>query len=177
MRQVAQLVGEADRLPEAPEIFAARRAWANMGEFAILLGDFSVMVGAKSRLQKRSSGNHSRPPFNDQPERAAFFARPAPMGCRPSSHFDHGRGYAGSRPAAHQKLVASQTPCRDGCEATSIVSALLRALPQHEFLDLAGRGLWQRAEQHGPRRLIMREVLAAEGDDFLGSGVRFRLQG
>jgi hypothetical protein len=42
MRQVAQLVGEADRLPEPPEIFAARRARANMGEFSVLLGDFAV---------------------------------------------------------------------------------------------------------------------------------------
>src|SRR5207302_9067007 len=50
MRQVPQLVGEADRLPEAAEIFAARRARSDMGEFDILLGDFAVVIGAKSRL-------------------------------------------------------------------------------------------------------------------------------
>ena len=40
-----------------------------------------------------------------------------------------------------------------------------RLVAQHEFLDLAGRGLGQRAEHHRPRRLVMRHVLAAEGDD------------
>ena len=34
-RQIVQLVGETDRLPEAAQIFAARRAGANMGEFRI----------------------------------------------------------------------------------------------------------------------------------------------
>jgi hypothetical protein len=50
MRQVVQLVGEADRLPEAAEIFAARRSGADMGELGILLGDFAVIVAAKSCL-------------------------------------------------------------------------------------------------------------------------------
>ena len=50
MRQVAQLVGEADRLPEAAEIFAARRALADMGEFGILRGDIAMKISAISRL-------------------------------------------------------------------------------------------------------------------------------
>src|SRR5262249_50238849 len=37
VRQIPQLVGEADRLPEAAQIFAARRARADMGELGILL--------------------------------------------------------------------------------------------------------------------------------------------
>src|SRR5712671_4609021 len=53
----------------------------------------------------------------------------------------------------------------------------LRALAQYEFLDLSGRGLRQRAEQHGPGRLETREMLAAEGDDLLGRCGRFGLQG
>ena len=38
LRKVAEFVGEADRLPEAAQIFAARRAGADMGEFGVLLG-------------------------------------------------------------------------------------------------------------------------------------------
>jgi hypothetical protein len=40
----------------------------------------------------------------------------------------------------------------------------LRALTQYEFLDLAGRSLWQRPEDHRPRHLEASEVLATEGD-------------
>jgi hypothetical protein len=42
MRQVLQFVGEADRLPETAEIFAARRARSDMGELGILLGNLTV---------------------------------------------------------------------------------------------------------------------------------------
>ncbi len=35
--QVAQFVGKADRLPKAAQIFAARRARADTGEFRIFL--------------------------------------------------------------------------------------------------------------------------------------------
>ena len=45
------------------------------------------------------------------------------------------------------------------------LSLPLRAFAQHEFLDFAGRGFRQRAEDDLPRHLEMRQVLAAEGDD------------
>jgi hypothetical protein len=51
MRQVAQLVGEADRLPETAEIFAAGCARADMGELGVLLRNLTVKVSAISRLQ------------------------------------------------------------------------------------------------------------------------------
>jgi hypothetical protein len=44
----------------------------------------------------------------------------------------------------------------------------LRALAHHELLDLAGRGLGQRAKNDAAWRLVMREVVAAEGDDLFG---------
>src|SRR5260370_753562 len=75
MRQVAQVVGEADRLPEAAEIFAAWRARADMGEFGILLGHLAAIIGAVSCLQKRSPGNHDRPPFNVEGRRSAPCAK------------------------------------------------------------------------------------------------------
>ena len=36
-RKVVQVVGKANRLPVAAEVFAARRAWADMGERGVLL--------------------------------------------------------------------------------------------------------------------------------------------
>jgi hypothetical protein len=56
-------------------------------------------------------------------------------------------------------------------------STLLRALAQREFLDLAGGGFWERAEDHSSRRLEMGEVGAAEGDDVFRRGFGFGLQG
>ena len=49
-RQVLQLVGEADRLPEAAHIFAARRIRTDMGEFAVLGRHVAVMVAAVTRF-------------------------------------------------------------------------------------------------------------------------------
>src|SRR6267378_2793409 len=45
------------------------------------------------------------------------------------------------------------------------LTGVFGALAQHEFLDLAGRGLRQGAEDDMPRRLEAGHVLAAEGDD------------
>src|SRR6266853_2497540 len=76
-----------------------------------------------------------------------------------SSPFEYRRGYARSHPAA---LCVSEV--------------CFRALAQHEFLDLAGRGLRQRTEHHGPRHLEAGEVVAAEGDDFIRRSGRLGLQ-
>ena len=46
---------------------------------------------------------------------------------------------------------------------------LLRFLAQRVFLDLAGRGFRQGAEDDAARRLVVREIGAAPGDD-VGSG-------
>ena len=64
LRQITQFVGEADRLPKAAQVFAARRAGSNMGELAVLAGDVTMEVAAKSRLQEGGSGGHCGPPFN-----------------------------------------------------------------------------------------------------------------
>src|SRR6266478_3593571 len=61
-RQILQLVREADRLPEAAHVLAARRAGTDMGELGVLLGDVPVEVGAVSRLQERGSRDHGNPP-------------------------------------------------------------------------------------------------------------------
>src|SRR5262245_17077882 len=52
----------------------------------------------------------------------------------------------------------------------------LRLLAQGELLDLAGRSLRQRAEDHGPRCLEPREVRAAVLDDLLGGRGHARLE-
>src|SRR6266436_3158970 len=65
-RQILQLIREADRLPEATHVLAARRAGTDMGELAVLLRHVPVEVGAIPRLQKRSSGSHRGSPFHHQ---------------------------------------------------------------------------------------------------------------
>src|SRR5947209_12154875 len=59
VRQIPQLVGEADRLPETAEVFAASRARADMGEFGVLLGDLAVIVDRKSTRLNSSHANIS----------------------------------------------------------------------------------------------------------------------
>jgi hypothetical protein len=49
-RQVLQIVGVADRLPEAAHIFAARRVGADMGEFAVLSRHVAMMIAAVTRF-------------------------------------------------------------------------------------------------------------------------------
>jgi hypothetical protein len=44
MGQVLQFVGEADRLPKAAQIFAARRVGADMGKFRFFLGHPTMEV-------------------------------------------------------------------------------------------------------------------------------------
>ena len=66
--QVAQFVGKADRLPKAAQIFAARRARADMGEFRIFFRNIAVEVAAIPRLQERGSGRHDKPPLTDRLE-------------------------------------------------------------------------------------------------------------
>src|ERR1700736_3177619 len=105
-RQVLQLVGKADRLPEAAHVLAARRAGPDMGELGVLLGDVPVEVGAVSRLQKRGSRDHGRPPFDRQLTLgrngeanacSASVLRAAPYRCLRSYH--HG-------PAVPSRLLA-----------------------------------------------------------------------
>ena len=38
LRQVPEIVGKADRLPKAAQVFAARRVGADMGEFCVFVG-------------------------------------------------------------------------------------------------------------------------------------------
>jgi hypothetical protein len=51
MGQVLQFTGEADRLPEAAQIFAAGRIGADMGEFCVFIGYLAMEVAAVSRLR------------------------------------------------------------------------------------------------------------------------------
>src|SRR5260370_905984 len=61
--------------------------------------------------------------------------------------------------------------------STTILRPVLRALAQHEFLDFPGRRLRQRPEDDVARRLEMRQMLAAEGDDLGGGGGGTGFQG
>jgi hypothetical protein len=49
MGQVLQLVGKADRLPKAAQIFAAWCVGADMNEFCAFLGYLAMEVATKSR--------------------------------------------------------------------------------------------------------------------------------
>src|SRR4051794_26710614 len=62
-RQVAQIVGEAHRLPEPAQVFAARRVGADMGEFDVLARVLTMVVTGETRPQERlSSDSHGKPP-------------------------------------------------------------------------------------------------------------------
>jgi len=52
MGQILQFVGEADRLPEAPQIFAARRVRADVRKLCVFVGQLAMEVAAKSRPQE-----------------------------------------------------------------------------------------------------------------------------
>src|SRR5204863_1399924 len=65
-RQIFQVVGIADRLPEAAQIFAARRARPDMGQLGVLGGHVAMEVAAIPRLQKRSPRRR-----NDTPPRCS----------------------------------------------------------------------------------------------------------
>src|SRR5579862_1433836 len=67
-------------------------------------------------------------------------------------------------------------PPRGLCGPDPGLAVLPFALPQHELLDLPGRGFRQRPELDGIRALVMREPLAAERDDLLCGRARPRLQ-
>src|SRR5712671_5164959 len=70
-REIAELIGETYRLPEAAHVFAARRIRPDMGEFCILLRHRAVVIAAKSRLQERSPVRHPVPPC----ERVRHFSK------------------------------------------------------------------------------------------------------
>src|ERR1700761_7481049 len=61
-RQVAKIIGEADRLPEAAQIFPAGGPWADMREFGILLRNVAMKVAAEPGPQKRGSRGQGSPP-------------------------------------------------------------------------------------------------------------------
>src|ERR1051325_5532006 len=61
-RQIAEIVGETYRLPEAAHIFAARRIRPDMGELGILLRHRAVVIAAKTRLQEGCPVRHPVPP-------------------------------------------------------------------------------------------------------------------
>ena len=73
---------------------------------------------------------------------------------------------------AEQRDTAINPSCDDGRTRAAKTAPFflersnrfLRALAQHEFLDLAGRRLRQRPEHYGPRRLEMRELLATSNN-------------
>src|SRR5271165_682639 len=55
-------------------------------------------------------------------------------------------------------------------------NGFLGALAQQEFLDLAGRGLWQWPKDDRPGRLEVGKALAAKGDDLVRRRSGFGLQ-
>src|SRR5262249_318778 len=62
-RQVAQVVGEADRLPESPEVFTARRARTHARELCVLSGHVAVIVAAEAGRQEGRSRRHGGAPL------------------------------------------------------------------------------------------------------------------
>jgi hypothetical protein len=45
--EIPQVIGKADGLPEAPEIFPTGRARTDVGQFCVFLGDVAVVIAAK----------------------------------------------------------------------------------------------------------------------------------
>src|SRR5262249_58011173 len=70
---VAQIVGEADRLPEAPEVLAARCSRTDVSQLRVFGGYVAGVVGAEGRGQERRSGRHGGCPLPPGP-----LATPAP---------------------------------------------------------------------------------------------------
>src|SRR5439155_12721222 len=63
-REVAQFIRKANRLPEAAQVFPARRSGAAMREFCVFLGDIAVIIAAKACGQKGGAGCHIRSPLH-----------------------------------------------------------------------------------------------------------------
>jgi hypothetical protein len=61
-RQVAQIVGETNRLPEAAEVLAAWRSGTDVRELRVFLGNIPVMVAAKTRGQEGGAVRHRGSP-------------------------------------------------------------------------------------------------------------------
>src|SRR5271170_2349129 len=62
-RQVAQLLGQDDRLPEAAQVLAAGRARSDAGELFIISRPLAMMVRAIGCAQKWCSLCHGIPPW------------------------------------------------------------------------------------------------------------------
>ena len=57
-RQLAEFAGEDDRLPEAPQIFAARGTRPDAGQLLVLRRSLAMVIGAVGLIQKRRSLGH-----------------------------------------------------------------------------------------------------------------------
>ena len=57
-RQLAEFAGEDDRLPKAPQIFAARGARPDAGQLLVLPRSLAMVIGAVGDIQKRRSLGH-----------------------------------------------------------------------------------------------------------------------
>src|SRR5262249_39520818 len=55
-RDVREVVGKADRLPETAQIFAARSARADMRQCRVLVGHLAMKIAAVAGLQKPGPG-------------------------------------------------------------------------------------------------------------------------
>ena len=62
LRHVAELVRDDYRLPEPPQVFAARRARPDAGQLIIRRRQAAVVISAVGLVQKRRSFGHWAPP-------------------------------------------------------------------------------------------------------------------
>ncbi len=61
-RQLAEFTGQDDRLPEAPQIFAAGRAWPDAGQLFVFSRPLAMVIAAVGLGQKRRSIGHDVSP-------------------------------------------------------------------------------------------------------------------
>src|SRR3989442_7741929 len=61
-RHIAEIVGETDRLPEAPEVFTTWCSRADVRERHVFRGHLAMVIGAKAGGQERRSGRHDGSP-------------------------------------------------------------------------------------------------------------------
>jgi len=62
--QVLERIRPDDRMPEPAQVFSARRAGPNMGEFFIFLRDFIVEIPTVRGIQKGRSDRHHASPLH-----------------------------------------------------------------------------------------------------------------
>src|ERR1700690_3533760 len=72
--QIVQFAGKDDRLPEAPQVFAARRVRPDASQFLVVRRQPGMVIGTIKGIQKRCSFDHDKSPSGN-----VMCLRPMPL--------------------------------------------------------------------------------------------------